>query len=229
MRHTRIEARHERHEALAAAPLPRSVRQGSFVVRRQSVKSEEQDALQVGHPRMLLGRRPEVAQSLDLRRFAQPLNGVRGGGRCRSSHMLTHTRNARHDAVVQHDAQSPSTGAAIAWTEAWPTQPAVQRPLNRRKVGGGQEAERPRPSPPQKKPRVTTINQSGRCKQQKWPDAMGAHYDAIYKQKFFRELSFCTSVGQIMLVCPTADVRRRPDSDVAETCTTLTTDSTPGM
>ena len=106
MRHTRIEARHERHEALAAAPLPRSVRQGSFVVRRQSVKSEEQDALQVGHPRMLLGRRPEVAQSLDLRRFAQPLNGVRGGGRCRSSHMLTHTRNARHDAVVQHDARA---------------------------------------------------------------------------------------------------------------------------
>jgi len=57
-------------------------------VRRQSVKSEEQDALQVGHPRVLLGRRPEVAQSLDLRRFAQPLNGVRGGGRCRRSHML---------------------------------------------------------------------------------------------------------------------------------------------
>ena len=67
LRHMRIEARHERHEALAAAPLPRSVRQGSFVVRRQSVKSEEQDALQVGHPRVLLGRRPEVAQSLDLR------------------------------------------------------------------------------------------------------------------------------------------------------------------
>ena len=122
--------------------------------------------------------------------------------------MLTHTRNARHDAVVQHDAQSPSTGAAIAWTEAWPTQPAVQRPLNRRKVGGGQEAERPRPSPPQKKPRVTTINQSGRCMQQKWPDAMGAHYDAIYTQKFFRELSFCASVGQIMLVCPTRNCRR---------------------
>ena len=60
-------------------------------MRRQSVKSEEQDALQVGHPRVLLGRRPEVAQSLDLRRFAQPLNGVRGGGRCRRSHMLTHT------------------------------------------------------------------------------------------------------------------------------------------
>jgi hypothetical protein len=87
LRHTRIEARHERHEALAAAPLPRSVRQGSFVVRRQSVKSEEQDALQHGgHPRVLLGRRPEVAQSLDLRRFAQPLNGVRGRGRCRRSH-----------------------------------------------------------------------------------------------------------------------------------------------
>jgi hypothetical protein len=50
-------------------------------------------------------------------------------------------------------------------------------------------------------------NQSGRCKQQKWPDAIDAHYDAIYKQKFFRELSFCTIVGQIMLVCqlPTCD------------------------
>jgi hypothetical protein len=103
---------------------------------------------------------------------------------------------------------------------------AVESAEGRGRSGGGAASS----SPPQKKPRVTTINQSGRCKQQKWPDAMDAHYDAIYKQKFFRELSlFCTLVGQIMLVCPTAGVRRRPDSDVAETCTTLTTDSTPGM
>ena len=79
-------------------------------MRRQSVKSEEQDALQVGHPRVLLGRRPEVAQSLDLRRFAQPLNGVRGGGHCRRSHMLTHTL-LDTTLRVQHDAQAPKHGS----------------------------------------------------------------------------------------------------------------------
>jgi hypothetical protein len=150
LRHTRIEARHERHEALAAAPLPRSVRQGSFVVRRQSVKSEEQDALQVGHPRMLLGRRPEVAQSLDLRRFAQPLNGVRGGGRCRSSHMLTHTRNARHDAVVQHDARAvPKHGSryrmdgGVADTACCTK--AVESAEGRGRSGGGAASSFPAP------------------------------------------------------------------------------------
>ena len=202
-------------------------------MRRQSVKSEEQDALQVGHPRMLLGRRPEVAQSLDLRRFAQPLNGVRGGGHCRRSHMLTHTL-LDTTLRVQHDAQAPKHGSryrmdgGVADTACCTK--AVESAEGRGRSGGGAASS---VSPPQKKPRVTTINQSGRCKQQKWPDAMDAHYDAIYKQKFFRELSFCTLVGQIMLVChvvcPTADARRRPDSDVAETCTTLTTDSTPGM
>jgi hypothetical protein len=105
---------------------------------------------------------------------------------------------------------------------------AVESAEGRGRSGGGAASSFPAPK---ETANVTTINQSGRCKQQKWPDAMGAHYDAIYKQKFFRELSFCTSVGQIMRLCAAncRDARRRPDSDVAETCTTLTTDSTPGM
>ena len=83
---------------------------------------------------------------------------------------------------------------------------AVESAEGRGRSGGGAASS----SPPQKKPRVTTINQYGRCKQQKWPDAIDAHYDAIYKQKFFRELSFCTLVGQIMLVLVScANCRRR--------------------
>ena len=37
----------------------------------------------------------------------------------------------RFDDGVQHNAQCfhPSTGAAIAWTEAWPAQPARHRPF----------------------------------------------------------------------------------------------------
>ena len=30
----------------------------------------------------------------------------------------------------------PSTGAAIAWMEAWPAQPAITQSVNRQKVGG---------------------------------------------------------------------------------------------
>jgi hypothetical protein len=45
---------------------------------------------------------------------------------------------------------------------------AVESAEGRGRSGGGAASS----SPPQKKPRVTTINQSGRCKQQKWPDAI---------------------------------------------------------
>ena len=35
-----------------------------------------------------------------------------------------------------HNLRAPSTGAAIAWTEAWAAQPARLRPVTGKKVGG---------------------------------------------------------------------------------------------